>query len=159
MNRNRPNAGTRAPAPQDRQRTALTTASTHSLLLVALAVLPTPALAEVCDKVRPLWDPANGLATVVDEAKHLALSPLALILIAATAIVVRLRSQWGGLAVVCGWSFFTYFVALPNTSDPVQQLALQEGCIGSPTLFIAVVAAICTATILYTAPIQGRSND
>jgi hypothetical protein len=34
---------------------------------------------------------------------------------------------------------------------------MAEGCVGSPALFIGIIAAICVGTIFYTAPpIKGR---
>ena len=118
-----------------------------------LALLPGTAWAEVCDKVRPFWTPGTP-ATAVDEALHLAASPLTLVLLVGTALAVRFRSAWGGLAVVCCWSALVGLIAfVPGFfSSGVHQLGVQEGCIGSPALFIGVVAAICVATILYTAP-------
>lgn len=118
------------------------------------AAQPSVALAEVCDKLRPGWDGAQ--VTALGEALHLASSLPAVILILSTAIVVKARSQWGGLAVVCGWSFLTYFFALGTGATRI--MARAEGCAGSPTLFIAAVAAICVAIILYTAPTRGRSE-
>jgi hypothetical protein len=123
-------------------------------LLAAVSLIPNAAWAEVCDKITPDWDGTK--ATTLSEALHLFSSLPAVVLILATAIAIRFRSQWGGLAVVCGWSFMTYFFALG--ANDVQSMARAEGCIGSPTLFIALVAAISVATILYTAPVQGRSD-
>ena len=42
--------------------------------------------------------------------------------------------------------------------DEARLEAVKEGCIGSPTLFIGVVAAICVAMILYTAPRAERAD-
>jgi len=114
-----------------------------------LATLPGPALAEVCSTQRPNWD--GTPVTALGEALQLASSPITLILIIATLLVLRLRSQWGGVAVVVLWTGLTSMLTM---IDPTGARApgMAEGCIGSPTLFIAVVAAICVATILYTAP-------
>lgn len=129
--------------------------------LAALALLPSAALAEVCDKVRPLWDPATGPATAVDEALHLASTPVAMILLLVTALALRLKHAWVGLAAVCGWSAYVGLTVFGNRSDPsgIHQSAVAEGCIGSPALFIGTVTAICIATILYTAPNGGRSSN
>ena len=81
----------------------------------------------------------------------LSTTPVTLLLLAITLIALRFRNQWLGLAAVLGW---TGFVALITTLDPtgVRNLAVAEGCIGPPTLFIAVVAAICIGTVIYTMP-------
>ena len=118
-----------------------------------LSLLAGPAWAEVCDKERPLWDGTQ--ATAVSEAIALFGSPLGLVLLLITALVVRFRSVWGGLAATVGW---TIFISIVVASDPsgVTELAMNEGCIGPPTLFIALSIAICIATILYTSPRSTR---
>lgn len=118
------------------------------LIWPALLVCPNAALAEVCDKQRPDW---NG-APVSGWAEMLALfqTPAALALILGTALALRLRNQWFGLAMVVGWSSYTM---LATTTD-IRAAAIVEGCAGSPTLFIGAVAAICVGIVLYTAPLQ-----
>ncbi|MBN7784888.1 hypothetical protein JYP51_08160 [Ponticoccus gilvus] len=103
-------------------------------LCLAVALFPQAALAEVCDKVRPLWNPAEGPASAL-----------------------RFRSSWGGLAAVCGWSALVFVIVFGDAQDPtgITPLARAEGCIGSPALFIALVAAICVGTVVYTAPGRG----
>ena len=120
-----------------------------------LSLLASPAWAEVCDKERPLWDGTQ--ATAVSEAIALFGSPLGLILLLITAIAIRFRSAWGGLAATVGW---TVFVSITVASDPtgITESAIREGCIGPPTLFIALSIAICIATILYTAPRRPGDN-
>lgn len=133
----------------------------RTLPLTAMTLLiPSLARAEVCGKERPFWDPATGRATALDEALHFAASPLTLILLVATALAIRFKSSWAGLAVVCGWSGFVGLITFGNNSDPtgIHQIALQEGCIGSPALFIALVAAISVATIIYTSPRPARDD-
>lgn len=123
-------------------------------LTLLAALLPGPALARACDTLRPGWDgtPSTALA----EALHLFASPAALLLLAATAIVLRFRSQWGGVAVCVGWSLLVSAVTFFDLTGGQRAAAMAEGCIGRPTLFIAAVAAICVATILYTAPRPAR---
>lgn len=117
--------------------------------------MPTPALAEVCDEVRPGWDGAP--ATAWSEALFLAGTVPVLVLILASAVVFRFRSQWGGLVVVVLW---TILITLLSMIDPggLRAVARAEGCVGSLALFIAAAAAICVAIILYTAPIKKRSD-
>lgn len=112
-------------------------------------MLPGSALAETCALQRPNWD--GGPVSAIEEAIQLTSSPITLILIVLTLLVFRFRSQWGGVAIVVLW---TILVSIITMMDPTGTRApgMAEGCIGSPTLFIAAVAAICVATILYTAP-------
>lgn len=126
-------------------------------LCLAVALFPQAALAEVCNKARPLWNPAEGPASALDEALHFAASPVSVVLLLATAVALRFRSPWGGLAAVCGWSALVFSIVFGDARDltGVGPLARAEGCIGSPALFIALVAAICVGTVVYTAPGRG----
>jgi hypothetical protein len=111
--------------------------------------LPGAAWAQGCAVQRPGWDGAPVGA--VQEAIFLASSPAALVLFLATAVAFRFKSQWGALAVVLGWTaFVTFLTMLAPTS---RKLAMAEGCVGSPALFITIIAAICVGMIFYTAPV------
>ncbi|KMW59846.1 hypothetical protein AIOL_004830 [Candidatus Rhodobacter oscarellae] len=104
----------------------------------------------VCAVMRPDW---NGIpATLITEALHLFASGPSVLLLIGTALAFRLRHQWGALAVVVGWAVWTSIRAFP--SDVGVDLAMIEGCIGKPTLFIAIVGAMSIALIYYTAPRQ-----
>ena len=120
---------------------------------VILSLLPGVAWAQDCAVQRPGWDGAP--VNVVQEAVFLASSPAALVLLLGTAIAIRFKSQWGSLAVVLGWTAFVTFLTMLAPAS--RKLAMAEGCVGSPALFIAVIAAICVGMIFYTAPpIKGR---
>ena len=123
---------------------------------LALTFAPLPAFAEVCDKVRPLWDP-SAPATSWDELIGLMATPPSLALLVLSALAVRFRHQWGALIVVVAWSVWVSVVAL-SAPDEVRLAAIAEGCIGSPVLFIIAVAAICGAMILYTSRRNERPN-
>ncbi len=123
---------------------------------LALVLLPSSAMAEVCDKERPDWDGAP--ASAVSEALMLAGSLPSVVLILATALAIRVRSVWGGLAAVCGWSILVGVLVFGG-DRAIRDTAIAEGCVGSPALFIAAVAAICVGTILYTAPNEARSSN
>ena len=124
-------------------------------LILAFLAGPTAAWAEVCDKVRPLWAPGSQ-ATGWDELLGLMGTPPSLVLLVLSALAVRFRHQWGALIVVLLWTGWVSLVALVGVDNDVQALAIAEGCVGSPVLFIAVVAAICGGMILYTAPRDTR---
>ncbi|KIN65371.1 hypothetical protein Z945_413 [Sulfitobacter noctilucae] len=125
--------------------------------MILATILPGAAMAEVCDKVRPLWG-GPAPATLWDEFIGLAGTPVSLVLILASALAFRFRSQWGGLAVVVGWTLWVSMVAFYGGHDSIRQQAISEGCIGSPALFIGAVAAICIAMIIYTTPRQDRMS-
>jgi hypothetical protein len=118
-----------------------------------LSLLPGAALAQECAMQRPGWDGAPVGA--LQEALFLASSPAALVLFAGTVLAVRFKSQWGAFAVVVGWTAFVTFLTMLAPAS--RKAALAEGCVGSPALFIGIIAAICVGMIFYTAPpIKGR---
>ncbi|WP_299694077.1 hypothetical protein [uncultured Tateyamaria sp.] len=114
-----------------------------------LTLVPGTAWAEVCDKARPGWDGTQ--ASAVSEAVNLMTSPAGLILLLISALALRFRYQWVGLAAVLMW---TAFITMVTMADPtgIRADAMVEGCIGPPTLFIALAAAICVAIVLWTKP-------
>ena len=118
---------------------------------LALSGLSTPAWAETCAEMRPGWDgtPVSAFGALI----YLGQSPFVLVLILRTEVAVRFRSEWGGLVVVVGWSVATYLVTGWGSGNTAQTNAMQEGCVGSPALFIAFAAALCIGVVLYTAPI------
>ena len=124
----------------------------RGVILAAFAGLPAPALADICAQVRPNW--SGSEATALTEAVALFGTTPSLLLIVATALVVRFRSQWGGLAVVVAWAMWTSAVALNGNAQLAQ--AATEGCVGSPALFLIGVALMCAGTVLYTLPKSTR---
>jgi len=124
------------------------------LILATFLLLPGAAWAEVCDKERPGWDgvPVGAF----DELLYFLQTPIVLVLILGTALAIRFRSEKGGLAVVVGWSIATFLVTGVGLSDPIRTAAIAEGCIGSPSLFIAFAAALSVGVVFYTAPLPRR---
>ncbi|MDJ0826489.1 MAG: hypothetical protein QNJ16_13380 [Rhodobacter sp.] len=120
-----------------------------------LAALPTQAVAEACATVRPDWD--GSPMSTLSEALFLVTTVPVLVLLLATLAALRFRSQWGGLAVVVLWTALVTFLTMVDPSG-LQAASRAEGCVGSPALFIAAVAAICVATVLYTAPLPKRTD-
>jgi len=90
----------------------------------------------------------------MDELLHLFQTPLVLLLVLATALAVRFRREWGGVAVVVGWSLATFLLTGTGGSYGIMDVGRVEGCVGSPALFIAVAVAVCIGVVLYTAPRQ-----
>lgn len=123
-----------------------------------LALLPSAAQAEVCDKIRPLWTPGTD-ATAWGELIALMGTPPSLVLLLLSALALRFRHEWGALIVVVLWTGWASLVVFYGGDADIQAAALQEGCIGSPSLFIAAVAAISVAMIIYVAPPFGRGQN
>ncbi|QFT97450.1 hypothetical protein FIU85_09070 [Roseovarius sp. THAF8] len=125
-----------------------------SICAVLLAALPVPARAqEVCARVRPDWDGAPVPAW--EEAILLFGTPASLVLLLASALVLRFRSAWGALAVFVGWSLLVSAFTLFDPTGGQRIAAAAEGCIGSPVLFISIVMAIGVGLLLYT----GKPKD
>ncbi len=124
--------------------------------LILACAMPSAAMAEVCDKVRPFWEPGTQ-ATAWDEFLGLMATPPSLILLVASALALRFRHQWAALAVMVLWTLWVSMIAFYSTDNEINQQALSEGCIGSPALFIGVVAAICVGLIIYTTPRTDRA--
>lgn len=86
-------------------------------------------------------------------------TPVVLLLILATALVIRFRLEWAGLLVVVGWSLSTYLVLDWAGTDSVRQSGMAEGCIGSPSIFIVVAVMVCIGVVLYTAPLKRGKKE
>lgn len=126
----------------------------RGLILAALLTLPTLAHAsEVCANVRPDWD--GGPVSAWQEAILLFGSPASLILLFASALVLRFRSAWGALAVFVAWSFLVSAFTIYDPTGGQRLAAAEEGCIGSPTIYVAIVLAISVGLLLYT----GKPKD
>ena len=115
-------------------------------LALVLALIATPALAEVCDKARPDWD--GTPATLTSEAVMLFMSPIGLFLLGALAVAVVFRHAMGTALVALMWSFYITMLIWPDTSG-IRDGMLSEGCAAPPTLFIAASALLCLAAVIY----------
>jgi len=106
------------------------------------------AHAGICATFRPGWDGAAVSAWA--EAATLFASPAALVLLLASALVIRLRHAWGAAAVCLGWSALLSVLTFLDPTGGRRAAAMAEGCVGSPVVFILAVGAICVALVLYT---------
>ncbi len=122
------------------------------LILGGALLYPAPLWADACSALRPAWD--GTPVTAWGELLFLLQTPIVLLLIIATALAVRFRSEWGGLAVVVGWSLSTFLATGWGGDGTIRAAAMNEGCIGNATLFIVVAALVCIGVVLYTAPLK-----
>lgn len=118
-------------------------------LATTLLIAPTSALSQSCAQHRPNWTPGDQVSAL-SEAVALFGSPVALVLLLATALCLRFRHQWGAVVIVVLWTVLVSLVTFTDAGGRAAGTA--EGCIGSPSLFITAVAALCVGLILYTAP-------
>lgn len=116
-------------------------------LLAALpALAPLRAAAEVCDKERPFWRPADGPVGALQDLIHSIATPLgaALLLCLLAPLVWRraipalLAANTALLAALFTW------LERSSPSDPATAAALAEGCMGPPG---APVAALLLAAL------------
>jgi uncharacterized membrane protein len=115
--------------------------------LIAYVLMASPAMAQVCESVRPGWTPADGPNTMITE------------------LVQFLVWGWGGLliiALVLGLYFrkpivlnavllVTLIMSVPYIwpLDPANRsLAMTEGCVGAPTLVLVVLGLIWVAALI-----------
>ncbi len=113
----------------------------------AALTLPTGAMAEVCDKERPLWD--GKTATAFDEVIHLAASPIVWLIVAFTVITALIgwRLLWAVTALLCfaAAAVLLSEALLPDPSG-IREFAIAEGCIGPPHLAIATTGLLALTT-------------
>lgn len=134
----------------------------RSLAILSLAVFPTATWAEVCDKERPLWNPADGPATGFDELLNLSIAPPSWMMFALTIIAVLSRKRWIAVPALGVSLLLTLAVVQTHSEDPtgIRYFAIQEGCIGPPHLFIALCAAICMVNIkvIWRRPVRAQKT-
>lgn len=119
-------------------------------LYLALALCPTAAIAEVCDKERPFWSRADGPASAWDELIGLSTLPISLALISLAGLA--LLTRWRILFALTGllWAGLALRVIAEHYGpirDDARYFAINEGCIGPPHLFIALAIAICGSMV------------
>lgn len=128
----------------------------RGLIAAALTVSPSAASAAVCSKVRPFVE-TGEMGTAFTELVSLMGTPPSLILLVLSALAIRFCWQWAALGVVVLWSVWVSLIAMAAPDDTLL-LAIEEGCVGPPTLFIGLVAAICGGMMLYTAPRKAKTD-
>lgn len=108
-----------------------------------------PAVAEVCDKMRPDWNPADGPAGAFGEAITLLTSPWALLTIAFIVAAYFLRQAiLAHAAIALATSLMVVLAVIPLLiASPILEAARTEGCVGPGYLRFFVGALILAAAI------------
>jgi hypothetical protein len=109
--------------------------------LILLLAPASPAFAEVCDKTRPGWTPADGPVSALGELLVFATTPAALLVLVAVAAGWYLRQQLLLSAVMLASLVFIIPQKWPVNPD-LLLAARSEGCIGPPTLVIGFLGLI-----------------
>ena len=116
----------------------------RSWTIAVAMIASTPAVADVCDKVRPAWNPADGPINQFEDLALLFIEPLGLIVFALTIGAVFFRKIWLTAIVV---TLLIAIVALNISTwieaDDVTNFAISEGCIAAPVLTTITLVAIC----------------
>jgi hypothetical protein len=122
----------------------------RSWAVVLGVIASTPAAAEVCDKVRPAWNPADGPIRQFEDLALFFTEPLGLIVLALTIAAVLLRKIWLTVIVV---ALMVAIIALNISTwlkaDDITNFAIKEGCITKPVM--TNIALIAISTIISTA--------
>ena len=104
----------------------------------------TPAAAEVCDKVRPAWNPADGPVTQFEDLALFFFEPFGLIVLGLAGAAVFLRKIWFTIfAVTLLVAIIALNISTWVEADDVTNFAISEGCIAAPVLTTITLVAIC----------------
>jgi hypothetical protein len=129
----------------------------QSILFLMWFITSAPAFAEVCDKVRPAWDPKDGPISQFDDlVLTFFAEPFGLIIFGLVAATVLLRKPMFTacsiiLLIIPGVLSLTARLTnwLPSDPDPVWTYAISEGCVlpspGLVPIVLVVIAAILAA--------------
>ncbi len=123
----------------------------RSWVTVLGVIASTPVAAEVCDKVRPDWNPADGPVNQLEDLALFFVEPLGLLVLALTLAAVLLRKAWLAaivvtlLVAIVGLSISTWIEA-----DDVTDFAILEGCIAAPILTNITLIALGTIILVTT---------
>ncbi|MEM6971323.1 MAG: hypothetical protein AAF577_00850 [Pseudomonadota bacterium] len=118
------------------------------LCAFALLLAASPALAEVCDKMRPAWSPVDGPVGHFGEVLFYAASPMGL---ATLAMLLALAALGSLRRARVAWLVTTALLWLPvpyialgasvlEDTAGVQKTARREGCFGNPLLLLIVLS-------------------
>jgi hypothetical protein len=115
---------------------------------IAASVAPAfPALAEVCDKERPGWDPGDGPVGQLGETFGILGGMLStapgIALLAFLLLPLVWPNRWLCLLAATFAGLFTYALAADWWEDPVAHFAIIEGCRAAPILPIALFGGLC----------------
>ena len=100
--------------------------------------------AEVCDKARPRWSPADGPVGQLGETFFTFTTTPGIVLMALLAISLLIRIRWLFVLNAVLTFLFGFLLALDwSQMDDVLRFAVAEGCITAPVLPIAILAVLC----------------
>lgn len=101
-----------------------------TLALAALLLAANPALAEVCDKIRPNWDPGLGPVTWLQEIGRVLASFPGLVILASLAFGLWRPHPWISAACALPALAMAGLLAMYDRAE-MATLARTEGCIAT----------------------------
>lgn len=114
--------------------------------LILLCLMASPAMAGVCETYRVGWMAADGAATALTEAVRFLIWGGGGFVILGLLLGIYLRRS----IILNGVMLVTLIMAVPYIwplDATTHQLALDEGCVGAPTLVIGLLGVIWVAAL------------
>ena len=123
------------------------------LTVLLCLIASTPAVAEVCDKARPIWKPQDGPIGQFEDLALFLFEPVGLIAAGLTLVALLLKNAWFSVAVIAVLMLLVAVnVGMWRGADDITSAAIAEGCITTPILttiaLIAMATGIATLTWL-----------
>jgi hypothetical protein len=115
--------------------------------LIAYLLMASPAMAEVCETVRPGWSPADGPATMVTELLQFLVWGGGFVVVLGVILGLYFRKT----IILNAVMLITLIMAVPYIwpfDAANRQLALTEGCVAAPTLVLAVLGLVWVAALV-----------
>jgi hypothetical protein len=124
-----------------------------AVLLVVGSALPlNNAIAEVCDKFDPSWNPGDLPSIYLSGSWRILISPMSLVFLSMTALIAYcvFRGRAGTVAAVITaafWASMAYLlIPSDDVTDHVTASGIKEGCISGETTLVHP-AAICALIV------------
>ncbi len=116
--------------------------SVRGRLIIAAALTPQAAWAEVCAVQRPDWVPADGPRGGVEEMGYILTSPLGLMLLAVLGLAFLVPRRWLAVVAALPALGLAWLLMISRQAEGAA-MAMAEGCVGSalPTAILLVVLA------------------
>lgn len=117
-------------------------------------VAASPAFAEVCDKERPSWNPADGRVNTFEELYFFFISPVGIGLAILISATLYFRKRW--LSFLCAGLIFTVAAITALNwfwlGDSIITAAYREGCRAPPIITIGVLVLLSIWLTQYGRP-------
>ena len=118
---------------------------------ISLLLGPTPAIAEVCNKYIPNWNPASGPVGPIEFIHNAIMSPLGILIISLFLSGPLLRKTWIALLASGSAIFLVFGIRwIWVDTDAIYASSILEGCRASPAWLLSIIC-LCTIAFLIVA--------